>query len=85
MLVSHPKRDFGSGGKHDYYFVNQFGGLSLFQSEERLQVDSLIYLSSIGDYLFKVTGIDQEGDKRIVTFKSVKAIICDQPFPFGSF
>ncbi|WEY82918.2 hypothetical protein P5633_00205 (plasmid) [Bacillus subtilis] len=82
MLVSHPKSDFE--GKYDYYFVNRFGRHSLFQSEEMLEVGSLIYLTSIGDYLFKVTEIIQEGEKRIVTFESVKAIICDQPFPFGA-
>ena len=83
MLVSHPKRDFE--GKFDYYFVNQFGELSLFQSEEVLEVGSLIYLSSLGDYLFKVTEIAQKEEKMVVTFESVKAIICDQPFPFRSF
>lgn len=83
MEVSHPKRDFK--GKHEYYFVNQLGGLSLFQSEEMLEVGSLIYLTSIGDYLFKVTEIAQEEDKTVVTFESVKAIICDQPFPFKTF
>lgn len=83
MLVSHPKRDFE--GKYEYYFVTQYGNLSLFQSEEELEVGSLIYLMSIGDYLFNVTKIDQEGDKKVVTFESVKAIICDQPDPFRLF
>lgn len=77
MLISHPDREFKP--KYAYYFHVE-NGLAAYDSEEKLEVGSVIIVDGFGTYSLKITRIWTSDEKEFIEYESFKTIVCRPKF-----
>ncbi|MEC1772461.1 hypothetical protein [Schinkia azotoformans] len=77
MIISHPDREFKP--KFVYYFHVE-NGLAAYDSEEKLEVGSIIIVDGLGTYSLKITRIWTAEEKEFIEYESFKTIVCRPKF-----
>lgn len=77
LIISHPDRKF----KPEYvYYFHVENGLAAYDSEEKLEVGSVIIVDGIGTYSLKITRIWTSEEKEFIEYESFKTIVCRPKF-----